>query len=363
MRRPERLAAGAVLAFLAVKLGVLVVNLREFPVLGTRSSRSVRSAGSVSILVPARDEESNLRRTLDAMATQPADEVLVLDDGSGDGTADVVREATRRYPHVRLLTGSALPEGWTGKNWACQQLADAATGDTLVFCDADVTLAPGAMTAALGEMDRQRTPVFSVFPRQVAETLGERLTVPLIDDVLLCLLPHRLLELPIPDAATANGQMLVFTKAAYVELGGHRSVRGSIVEDVRLARNARRAGLRLGLALGGDLVSTRMYDSYESAVAGIGKSLLAAHGGSRVVLMTSAGWHVLAYTVPWLRLGRPAWAIAAVAALVERALVNGKTGRRSWWEVVLVPITPVAAVPVYARAFRGATTWKGRTYR
>ena len=360
MRRTERLAAGAVLGFLAVKLGVLLLNLRWFPVL-RRDPRSAPRSG-VSLLVPARDEAANLRTTLNAMATQTVDEVLVLDDRSTDETAAVVTEAATHHARVRLLTGSALPAGWTGKNWACHQLAQAANGQTLVFCDADVTLAPGAIDATLEEMARQRAAVFSVFPRQEARTLGERLSVPLIDDVLLCLLPHRLLSLPIPDAATANGQLLVFTEAAYAQLDGHRGVRASIVEDVRLARDARRDGLQLGLALGGDLVSTRMYDSYAAAAAGIGKSLLAAHGGSRAVLAASAGWHLAAYTLPWVRLGRPVWVVAAAAGLLERVLVNAKTGRRSWWEAALVPVTPLAALPVYARAMGRAVTWKGRTY-
>jgi hypothetical protein len=329
----------------------------------TADLTSTAEAGNASLLVPARDEEGNLRRTLATLLAQPAREVLVLDDGSRDGTAEIITAATRDDPRLRLITGAALPDGWKGKNWACHQLAAAATGNPLVFCDADVSLAPGALAAVEAEMGRQRADVFSVFPRQQTGTLAERVLLPLIDDVLLTLLPYPLLDQPVPDAATANGQLLAFRRDAYDRLGGHASVRSSVVEDVRLARNARHSGLRLGLALGGECVQVRMYEGYAATVAGIAKSLLAAHGGSRVLLATTATWHVLAYTVPWLRPTRPAWQVAIALGLVERLAVNAKTGRGAWAEALLVPVAPLAALPVYARAARRGATWKGRTYR
>ena len=361
----ERVLSRAVLGFLGLKLVVLAVNARTFPVLGRFRSepRNQRGAdGNASLLVPARDEAHNLRRTLATLLAQPVREVLVLDDGSQDATAEIVSAAARTDPRLRLFTGATLPEGWTGKNWACHQLAAAATGDPLVFCDADVSLAPDAVAAVQAEMDRQRADVFSVFPQQQTGTLGERVLLPLIDDVLLTLLPFPLLDQPVPDAATANGQLLAFRRDAYEQLGGHASVRSSIVEDVRLARNARHEGLRLGLALGGEVVQVRMYEGYAATVAGLAKSLLAAHGGSRVLLGSTAAWHVLAYTVPWLRPTRRVWQVAAVLGLVERLGVNAKTGRRAWAEALLTPVAPLAALPVFARAARRGSTWKGRTY-
>jgi glycosyltransferase involved in cell wall biosynthesis len=316
----------------------------------------------VSILVPARDEAARLPHALPGLLAQPAEEILVLDDRSRDGTAAVLHG--HPDPRLRLLTGAPRPPGWVGKNWACHQLARAATGELLVFCDADVVLRPGALDAVVGELRRQRADVFSVFPRQCTGTLGERLLVPLIDETLLAFLPHQLLDAPVPAAAVANGQMLVFRTAAYHAIGGHQAVAGRIVEDIALARLTRRRGLRLGLALGGDLVRARMYDGYGAAVRGFGKSLRAAHGGSSAVLAASAAWHLAAYTVPWLRWrhGR-AWRVAAALGLVERLLVNAKTGRGAYAEAALVPVTALAALPVYLVALRRAARWKGRSYR
>jgi hypothetical protein len=155
----------------------------------------------------------------------------------------------------------------------------------------------------------------------------------------------------------------MFRRRAYDRLGGHAAVAGDITEDLALARRARRAGLRLGLALGGNLVGARMYSGYADSVRGFGKNLRAAHGGHDAALAATAAWHLLAYTLPWLawRRGR-AWQAAAVLGLVQRVLVNAKTGRGAPGEAALVPVTPLAALPVYALAFRRSARWKGRSY-
>ena len=350
----------AVVAFHAVKLAGVAVNLVMFPTLRPQADAP---GPAISVLVPARDEARRLPAALAGLLAQDVAEIVVLDDQSRDATALVVQRAARADPRVRLVRGSPPPPGWTGKNWACQQLAAAARGDVLLFCDADVLLAPAAVDACWAQMRTQGADVFSVFPRQRTVTLGERLLVPLIDDVLLAFLPHPLLRLPVPAAATANGQLLMFRRNAYDRLGGHATVAGDIIEDLALARRTRRAGLRLGLALGGDLVGTRMYAGYPESVRGFGKNLRAAHGAHDGALAMTAAWHLLAYTVPWLALrGGRAWRAAAVLGLAQRILVNAKTGRGALGEAVLVPVTPLAALPVYALAFRRTAEWKGRSY-
>ena len=131
-----------------------------------------------------------------------------------------------------------------------------------------------------------------------------------------------------------------------------------------MARRVRRNGLRLGLALGGDLVATRMYDGWSGVVTGFGRGLRPAVGGSRVVLLVGLAWHLAVYTFPAVRVlqGARRWRVPLVLAMLERVLVEAKTGRRSWSQAMFMPLSPVAAAPVVGRAMRRQQTWKGRTY-
>jgi cellulose synthase/poly-beta-1,6-N-acetylglucosamine synthase-like glycosyltransferase len=354
----------AVLGFLVAKLALLALNLAWFPVLGAGRGAGRQPAGTVSLLVPMRDEAATLARFLPAMLSQPGvSELIVLDDQSSDGSAALARSLLARTAHARLVSGTAPPPGWVGKNWACEQLAAHASGELLAYCDADVLLAPGAVEAVLRAMAGQRADVFSVFPRQITGSLGEALLTPLIDDVLLCFLPFGLLSADVPAAATANGSLLVLSRRALTELGGFGSVRSEIVEDVALARRARRAGLRLGLALGGELVQTRMYAGYREVIAGLGRGLVAVTGGSRLRLAAAAGWHLAAYTVPLLAAGRRRrWLLPLGLGLAERLLVGLKCHPAAAWQAILTPLSPVAFVPVAVQAMRRQQRWKGRSY-
>ena len=366
----------AVLGFLVLKLTTLLINLGWFPVLGKGSpvSRYLGNrhrhrpprppAPSVSLLVPMRNEAATLAQYLPAMLSQSGvSELIVLDDQSGDGSAELAHSILSGSAAARLVHGAPPPSGWVGKNWACAQLADVASGDLLVYCDADVRLAPGAIEAVLREMAEQRADVFSVFPRQLTGSLGEALLTPLIDDVLLCFLPFGLLSVDVPAAATANGSLLALNRRALSALAGFAAVRSEIVEDVAIARRARQAGLALGLALGGDLVQTRMYLGYRQAVTGLGRGLLGVTGGSRLRLMVAAGWHLAAYTLPAVAaLGRRRWLLPLGLGLAERLLVGLKCHPDTAWQAILTPLCPVAFVPVAGQALRKHQQWKGRSY-
>ena len=358
----------AVLGFLAVKLAGVVVNLRAFPVLAApvlatgAAGGAGDGSGRVSLLVPVRDEAHRLAGTLAGLLGQGADEVIFLDDGSGDGSTDLLARAVDGAAAASVVSGSPPGPGWTGKTWACQQLGRAATGDLLVFCDADVVLAGGALAALTAEMARQGADVFSVFPRQRTGSAAEHLLVPLIDDVLLCFLPFPLLSAPAPSAATANGSVLAFRRDAFDALDGFTAVRGEVVEDLAMARLVRRSGLKLGLALGGPLVGTRMYDSWDGVRTGFSRGLVSVAGGRRRLVLVWA-WHAIVYTAPLLLVpARRRWAVPLALAVLERLLVEAKTGRRQWAQAALMPAAPAAALPIVLRALRPTRTWKGRSY-
>jgi len=357
-------AAFPVLIFLSAKLAVLVANLWWFPTLrGTAFAPA--GVDRAALLVPLRDEADRIPETLPGMLAAGFGEVVLLDDGSTDGTAGTVARLLAEAPtgiRARLVTGSPRPAGWAGKTWACAQLAEATDVDVLVFCDADVRLAPGAAAAVLAEMNHQQAEAFSVFPRQLTGSWSERLLVPLIVDVLLCLLPFGLLRVPVKGAATAHGALFAFRRDAYAAVGGFAAVRGEVVEDVALARVVRARGLRLGLALGGNTAQVRMFRDRCAVVAGLGRGLRPMAGGRGWVVVAVWAFHVLAYTAPILLGVRPRWRLAAGLGVVERALVEFKTGGRDWAAALAVSASPLAAIPVVAQGLRRWQYWRGRSY-
>ncbi|MCS7235087.1 MAG: glycosyltransferase family 2 protein [Armatimonadota bacterium] len=326
---------------LALRFFVVACNALWFPTLRPAAKRGCVRA---SILVPARNEARNLPRTLPTLLVQDADEVLVLDDGSEDGTAEVARVVANGHPRLRVLPGRPVPPGWRGKTWACWQLAVASRGDVLVFTDADVAWRPGALGALLRALER--FPVVSAWPGQESVELWSGLMVNFLLHGAYGFLPHAILR----RLGWANGQVLAVRRNAYFAAGGHRAVRQEVLEDVALAR---RIG-ELGLFRAPGLFRTAMYRSWGEAVEGFGKNLLDVHGRSRLVLLASAAYHLVLYTVPWAVDRR-----AALAGVVERLILQ-RMGRGPWWLALLTPLAPLLFLPAYGRALRGLQRWKGR---
>ncbi|WP_425145729.1 glycosyltransferase [Deinococcus sp.] len=356
LRQLRRAYHAAALGFLVLKGLTLLVNAFSFPRL--RPQALPASGPRVSILVPARDEAHNLPLTLPGLLAQGAAEVLVLDDASSDDTARIARELG-----ARVLDGQPLPDGWYGKPWACEQLGRAASGDILIFTDADVSWKPGALGAVLHELDARRADLLTVLPKPERLTLGARFLTPLVDAVVLCYLPYPLVRWPSPWLSSANGQLMAFRRVAWEGLGGHGGVRAEMLEDTQLARRLKARGGRLTLALGRDAVGVTMYPSYPASTAGFGKNSLAIHLHSRPLLLLSMLWHLAVYTLPWL-IPAPPW--LRLAGLLERTLVNLVTGRRrplDLAEGLLGPLTPLLALPAYRRALARRVSWKGRSYR
>jgi glycosyltransferase involved in cell wall biosynthesis len=264
--------------------------------------RNHASALRLSCLIPARNEPAVIGETVRALLAQarPEMEVLLLNDHSTDGTAEVARAAAGDDPRLRILPGEELPPGWLGKNWACHQLAQAASGEILVFTDADVHWSAGAVDALLAEMEATGAHLLTVWPTQETVTWGERLTVPLMALVVHAYLPILCVHhTPYPLFAAANGQCMVFRRPAYSAVGGHASVRDNVLEDVTLARHIKEKGLRLRMIEGNGLVRCRMYRSWAEVRNGYAKNILKGYGNT-VGLIAATLFHWAIFLGPWL---------------------------------------------------------------
>ncbi len=347
-------------AFLGAQLFTLLGNLLFFPVL--RSSRKAATE-RVSLLVPARNEAATLPETLPRLLGQEALEVVVLDDASTDATPAILGEFSAHHPNLRVLRGEPLPEGWTGKNWACQQLSCSARGDILVFTDADVRWEAGTLNALLAFREREGADFVSIWPRQVTGSLLERLVVPVIDQFLLAGLPYLGVRfLPFGAFSAGNGQLMLWTRRAYERVGAHAAFKNEVLEDVRMGQAAKGAGLRVALALGRRIIATRMYRSPQALLEGFSKNIAAAAGG-RVPLLILTAVSVLSHTLVWpLALLDARWLVPAALSLSLRLLVNLKTGR-SPLETPLQPLMSFPLLVIAGRAiFSRGYRWKGRTY-
>jgi chlorobactene glucosyltransferase len=226
----------------------------------------------VTVVIAARDEEDELPSTLDTLLAQdyPDLEILVVEDGSTDRTRE---EILARAPRVQCRDPPPLPDGWTGKNWACWTGARAATGEWLLFLDADVRTHPSAVRTAVDWATAQNADLMTLATR--VETLGfwERVVLPIF--VQLTLTSFRAPHVNRDDsrAAIANGQFWLTPRTTYFELGGHEAVRSIVQEDVALSRRYRAAGRRLRIAWGPELAITRMYRSRSEMFQGLLKNL------------------------------------------------------------------------------------------
>ncbi len=334
----------------------------------------------VSLLVPARNEARSIARCVHSLANQTYRplEILVLDDQSTDATPQVLAALKQRYPHIRILQGQPLPQGWTGKNWACHQLAQHATGDILLFVDADTWLAPDTVARVVAAMEETGAHVLSGLPFQVMATWAERLSIPFLRFGTQGLLPTWVTRwLALPAFALAVGQFLAFQRRAYEALGGHAAVREHVVEDVALARRAVGAGYRVLFVDPRALVRTRMYGSWPEIREGFLKSLWPVIG--RAGLGYLLGWLFLwsVFVLPWIGLSLTGFMDASIPGFdVQRAWTNILLAMMHWglyarehprhWEPILlhpiiVTVFTYLALLSYYRHKRGlAVMWKER---
>lgn len=280
---------------------------------------------SVSILIPARNEEHTITKCLQSLLAQdyPHFEVLVWDDCSTDKTRDILR--TIHDKRFRWIAGTEPPPGWLGKSWACFNLAQYARGDLLIFTDADTWHEPSMVQTLVNEMLVHKLDALSGVAREETKTLGEKLTVPFLVWSVVALYPH-FLSLLFPRwraFAVGNGQIMVFYKGVYWAIDGHQAVRGKVVEDIELARILRLRGYRYRFYNLTEIVSCQMYRGFQEAFRGLAKSYFWVFGGNVAFSSFVWGW-LFFYTI------YPYWLLFGKHELVRALLTIGANGF-SWW--------------------------------
>jgi chlorobactene glucosyltransferase len=268
----------------------------------------------ISVCIPARNEENSIPALLQSLLGQNDDnfDIHVLDDQSEDNTSEILKSFQRIDPEkIFIHSGSNKPDSWLGKPWACEQLGQAASGDILLFLDADTTLQPDTLTRIRNTFSEWNLDMLTVWPNQILDTFWEKTVIPLIYYGLSTILPaiyvYRkprwmpdiIYKQVSPGFAAANGQCIAFTRDAYRRIGGHASVKQEVVEDVQLARKAKTSGLILRMFNGVDSVSCRMYHSQAEMFQGLRKNFLAGFGSSLLLFLMAAILHLVVFILPF----------------------------------------------------------------
>lgn len=372
----------AALVLAALPAVLFLVNLFFYRRLPAAPAAAATARPGVSVLIPARNEEHNLRATLEAvLASRGVDlEVIVLDDHSTDGTAALVRGWAARDARLQLETAPELPPGWCGKQHACHVLAGLARQPWLVFLDADVRLAPDGlarMAAGMERARRRRHPIAlaSGVPAQELGTFSERLLIPLIHFILLGYLPMPLMRWTRWAAASAGcGQLFMAWRADYARCGGHARLRDSLHDGVKLPRAFRQAGLATDLFDATDVATCRMYRTNAETWRGLGKNAtegLAAPGTIGPMTVLLLGGQVmpllLLAAAPWLSATALAWSVAAAGLAFLPRLLAVVCFRQPVGSALLHPLGVLALLCIQWQALvrhwlGRPMEWKGRRY-
>lgn len=317
------LLAGSVWLGLSAALVITLLNqLRKYEVLRALADADPAAYPPLTIIIPARNEAAAIRRCLSGLLQQtyPADrlEVIVVDDNSTDGTGEIVRRLAETHPFLKVIEARPLPPGWLGKSHACYQAAAVARGEWLCFVDADTDSDPALALSAVAYSESARLDMLSLQPFQELVTFWERLVMParLILAALVVDLA-RVRDSRAPSAA-ANGQFILIRRAVYDAIGGHAAVAMEFLEDVALARLLKRAGYRIAMIGGRDLIRTRMYTDFWSVWRGQTKNAVGIfHNLSQAALVA-----LLVILLVWLPVIIPLAIASAAFPLSE----NGTPG-------------------------------------
>lgn len=356
------------LALVLMTLALVLWNVSAWPQIVASAGGA---SGHVSVLIPARNEESNIAACIESALAggTTVHEVVVYDDRSTDGTASIVRAAMTGDHRVRLADGEELPAGWFGKTHACARLAAEAGGEWLLFLDADARLHPGAADRLVAEAHGRNATMISAWPKLEMRTFWERALMPMLNVVTFSLFPAPLSFMrDDPSLGLVHGACILVERDAYRRVGGHAAVKDQIFEDQRLAQLWRQQGERNFCVDGQSAVSVRMYRSLTEIWRGFQKNFYPAfrHEGSFWGFLLL---HLLVFSVPFVlaAVSPSVVTLSAAAGVIAIRLLLGARFRHPAWSVLLHPVAELVLVGIAlaswwrCRSGRGVE-WKDRRY-
>lgn len=287
--------------------GILFIVLWNLWVFRKRKYKSIpeNDLPSVSVLIPARNEERNIQKCVESLLSQDYKnfEVIVLNDNSEDSTLEILNEIKNKYSNLRVINGKPLERGWTGKNYACHQLYQESKNEYLLFTDADTVHYENSILNSVTRAINRKADLYSLIPEMTLKGFAERIIMPGIHYTSFTLLPYYLAEtLKSPAFAMGVGPFMLFKREVYKEIGGHELFKSDIVEDVRLAKNVKKAGYKVVVNKGIDIFSCRMYQSFTEIWEGFSKNIFPGMNYSSITLFSVFFVYLLLFFMPFVGL-------------------------------------------------------------
>lgn len=275
--------AAIIFVFTVLQLLVAATNLILKP---NFKKRPLHGNPLISVLIPARNEAENIGVLLTDLANQHYQniEIIVFDDQSDDLTVEIVSAIAETNSRIKLVRSDGLPKGWLGKNFACHSLSSHAVGTHLLFLDADVRISNSIIQDTVAYAEKYHLGLLSIFPKQIVITMGEKMTVPIMNYILLTLLPLPLVQWsPFRSLAAANGQFMLFNSSVYSSLHPHEHIKSCKVDDIEIARYFKAERIPIACITGNESIRCRMYNCFGEAVGGFSKNIIAFFGNSFVL--------------------------------------------------------------------------------
>jgi chlorobactene glucosyltransferase len=335
----------------------------------------------VSVMIPARNESENIKRCLRSLLKQdyPNLEILVLDDNSDDGTSISVKQLAENDERIRLIAGKRLKKGWLGKCYACWQLSKHAKGKYLIFTDADTLHSENSISCAIGCLISNRLDALSSIPRQIMVSIHERLLITWVQFGIMALLPLYLINKSrSPLFSTANGQFLLFKKEVYRKIGGHKSIKNKILEDIHISKMVKKHGYKFMIFDGSKNINCRMYRNLRDLRRGFSKFMFAAFDFKLFTMMIVILLIVVLFLMPFILLPVGIlffnWpgiifnhiVLQICILLIMRILLAIKVRNRVF-DSLLHPFSMIYVIlicinSVFQTKFGEGVYWKGRSY-
>lgn len=354
----------AVTVFLVIRFCVTLFNFISKPKL-TKTFRRYNEL--VSILIPARNEGDNILPILESIKSQDYEnyEVIILDDGSTDNTFALATAFAQDDKRFTVVAGEPLPKNWLGKNFACHQLSERANGEFLLFIDADQKLKNGLINNAIYRMKVFRLAVLSLFADQRMHSLGERLVVPLLNYILLTLLPLRLVSMTKwPAFSAASGQFMMFDATIYRRNQWHEQVKKDINEDVEIMKLLKSKGFKGDVLLANGFLECRMYTSYFDGLQGLSKNLLVEFGYSVIGLLVYLILIFFGYSILFMLPSYELLGVVVFLVVGMRYMVSSMSNQNILLNFLLHPLQMITIVLVSILSIHKYMTksiqWKGR---